>query len=209
MSMDLTIVSQIIGFTVALTVHEFSHAWVAYKLGDPTAKYSGRLTLNPIKHIDLFGTILLPLVLIWTRAPFIFGWAKPVPVNPYNLKGKHGESWVSLAGPGSNFLIAIVISLLLRFLPDSVLASWTDNFLELMIFLVAINVTFGLFNLIPVPPLDGSRVLMDFLPSSMNNIKEFLNKYGTILLMVFILFGGNFLFSGVAFILRFLLGGMV
>ena len=78
--MELTIVSQIIGFTVALTVHEFSHAWVAYKLGDPTAKYSGRLTLNPIKHIDLFGTILLPLVLIWTRAPFIFGWAKPVPV---------------------------------------------------------------------------------------------------------------------------------
>lgn len=207
--MELTIVSQIISLIIALTVHEFSHAFVAYKLGDPTAKYSGRLTLNPIKHLDLFGTILLPLVLILTKAPFVFGWAKPVPVNPYNLRGKHGESWVSLAGPGSNFLIAIVISLLLRFLPDAVLASWTDNFLELMILLVAINVTFGLFNLIPVPPLDGSRVLMDCLPPSMNNVKEFLNKYGTILLMVFILFGGNFLFLGVTFILKILLGGVI
>ncbi len=209
MSMDLTILSQILGFTVALTVHEASHALVANKLGDPTAKYAGRLTLNPIKHIDLFGTVLLPLVLIWTKAPFIFGWAKPVPVNPYNLKGKHGEAWVSLAGPGANFAIAIIISLLLRFLPDQILASWTDNFLELMFFLVAINVTFGIFNLIPVPPLDGSKILMDFLPSSMNNFKDFLNKYGTILLMVFILFGGNLLFLAVALVLKILLGEMV
>jgi Zn-dependent protease len=207
--MDLTIMSQVISLAVALTVHEFSHALVAYKLGDPTAKYAGRLTLNPIKHIDLFGTVLFPLVLILTRAPFVFGWAKPVPVNPYNLKGKYGESWVSLAGPGANFAVAIGISLLLRFLPDQTLASWTNNFQELMFLLVAINVTFGIFNLIPIPPLDGSKILMDFLPSSMNRLKNFLNRYGTILLMAFILFGGNFLFLAVAFVLKILLGEMV
>ncbi|MBU2025589.1 MAG: site-2 protease family protein [Patescibacteria group bacterium] len=207
--MDLTFLSQIIGFITALTVHEFSHAFIANRLGDPTAKYADRLSLNPLKHIDPFGTVLLPLILIISHAPFVFGWAKPVPVNPYNLKGKYGGTWVSLAGPAANFLIAIFIALVLRFLPDSITASWSNEFFRLFIFIASINVTFGLFNLIPVPPLDGSKILMDILPPSMNNVKEFLTRYGSILLMIFILFGGNLLFFGVMLIMSLLFNGIV
>ena len=206
--MDLAFLSRIIAFVIALTVHEFSHAFIANKLGDPTAKYAGRISLNPLRHVDMFGTVILPLVLLFSHSPFIFGWAKPVPVNPYNLKGKYGETWVSLAGPGSNFLVAIFIALLLRFMPDQILASWTAQFLQLLVIIAGTNVLIGVFNLIPVPPLDGSRILMDILPSSMNNVKEFLNRYGNILLIVFILLGGNILYFLVNFVLSILFAGM-
>lgn len=200
--MNLTILSQIIGFLVALTVHEFSHAFAANRLGDPTAKYLGRLSLNPLKHIDWFGTVTLPLMLMLMRSPFVFGWAKPVPVNPYNLKGKYGESWVSLAGPAANFIVAALLVLVLKITPDYVIASWTKDFLKLIIYVIVINVTFGVFNLIPIPPLDGSKILIDILPASQNRVKEFLNRYGIMLLMLFILFGGSFLFLAIIFVLR-------
>ncbi|MGM0439441.1 MAG: site-2 protease family protein [Patescibacteria group bacterium] len=136
--------------------HEYAHAWTAYYLGDPTAKNAGRLTLNPIAHIDPFGTVLLPLFLLFTGGIFI-GYAKPVPFNPYNLNDqKYGSVKVAMAGPGSNFLIAILLSLVLRSI--ALPPFWG----EAVVMIVYVNIILGLFNLIPVPPLDGSKLLKRF-----------------------------------------------
>ena len=136
--------------------HEYAHAWMAYYLGDPTAKNAGRLTLNPIAHIDPFGTVILPLLLMVTGGTFI-GYAKPVPFNPYNLRDqKYGPAKVAAAGPASNFLIAIIFSIILRSVA-------LPNFWDLAVsFIIYINIILGLFNLIPVPPLDGSKLLKRF-----------------------------------------------
>lgn len=133
-------------------VHEYAHAWAALRQGDPTAKYAGRLTLNPIPHIDLWGTVIMPLMLLLFFGAF-FGYAKPVPINPYNFKDqRRGMIWVSVAGVGANFLIAIILGLFIRFMPSFFL----NPFLSLI---VMINIWLGLFNLIPFPPLDGSKLL--------------------------------------------------
>ncbi len=147
-------------FLIALVVHEYAHGFVAHKLGDNTAKHMGRLTLNPLAHVDLFGTIFLPLFLIISNAPFVFGWAKPVPVNFYNLRHpKKDMVWVGLAGPAANFLTAIAVYLLLI---SGIIRSvfLAEFFVKVLI----ISVFLGGFNLIPIPPLDGSRILMGLLP---------------------------------------------
>jgi len=147
--------------------HEYFHAWMAYYLGDPTAKYAGRLTLNPLKHIDPFGTVLIPLFLLFFTGGFI-GWAKPVPYNPFNLRDqKWGSTKVALAGPFANFLIASVFGILLRFMGGGSFVSFTLSWI------VFVNIYLGLFNLIPIPPLDGSKILMDLFPRS--RILYFLN----------------------------------
>lgn len=134
-------------------MHEYAHAWAALRQGDPTAKYAGRLTLNPIAHIDWWGTVLMPLMLLFFFRVF-FGYAKPVPINPYNFRDqRRGMIYVSMAGVGANFLIAIVLGLLVRFFPDFFL----NPFLS---FIVMVNIWLGLFNLLPFPPLDGSKLLM-------------------------------------------------
>ncbi|MEF8847107.1 MAG: site-2 protease family protein [Candidatus Paceibacterota bacterium] len=144
---------------LSAVVHEYSHGWMAHLLGDPTAKREGRLTLNPLKHIDPFGTVLVPLFLLFFAGGFI-GWAKPVPYNPYNLKGKYGSAKVGASGPGSNFFLALVFGLTVRFLsPES--AMYIP-----FIWITYVNIFLGLFNLIPLPPLDGSKLLMDFFPRS-------------------------------------------
>ncbi len=138
--------------------HEFFHGWMAFQLGDPTAKQAGRLTLNPVKHIDPMGTVVIPLFLLFFSGTFI-GWAKPVPYNPYNLSDKKwGSTKVAFAGPGANFLIALVFSFLLRFVPI------TGSFYVAISWIVYINIFLGLFNLIPIPPLDGSKLIMDLFP---------------------------------------------
>ena len=140
--------------------HEYCHGWMAYSLGDPTAKYAGRLTLNPLKHIDPIGTVVLPLFLLFFAGGFI-GWAKPVPYNPYNLKDQRwGSTKVAVAGPGANVLLALAIGLSLRFLPVSGLA------LVALHWVVFVNIFLALFNLIPLPPLDGSKLLFDLFPRS-------------------------------------------
>jgi Zn-dependent protease len=143
-------------------LHEYAHAWAAFWQGDPTAKYEGRLTLNPLAHIDWWGTVLMPLMLLYFFQMF-FGYAKPVPINPYNFRDQRkGMIWVSAAGVGANFLIAIVLGLIVRFLPGFFL----NPFLS---FVIIVNIWLGLFNLLPFPPLDGSKLLMaliDFRPSS-------------------------------------------
>ena len=150
--------------------HEYAHAWSAYRLGDSTAKDQGRLTLNPIKHIDPVGTVLVPLLLLFTSGIFI-GWAKPVPYNPYNLRDqKYGDLKVGIAGPIANFLIAIILGLLLRLFGGYMLVN--DAFLGFVSIVVYINIVLGLFNLIPIPPLDGSKILMDIFPESRRFIEQ-------------------------------------
>lgn len=158
--------------------HEYAHGWAAFSMGDPTAKDAGRLTLNPIAHIDPFGTVILPLFLMLVGGMFI-GYAKPVPYNPYNLSDqKYGPLKVALAGPASNFLIAIIFSVVLR------MVSFPEVWSMTLSLIVYINIILGLFNLIPVPPLDGSEILKTFTSFDLS-------------------FGGNFIGSIIALLIAF------
>lgn len=174
----------------SIVIHEVSHGATANYLGDPTAKYAGRLTLNPIKHLDPIGSVILPIFLILmtklTGGGIIFGWAKPVPINPYNFRDqKYGSAKVSLAGPGANLAIALVFGLALRFFP--VISAIPG--LDLMFsYIVYINLLLAVFNLLPVPPLDGSHILFTFLPLGMENLKIFLSQFGLFILLFIIFF---------------------
>ena len=167
-----------VAFLIGLTIHEFSHALVAYKLGDPTAKYAGRITLNPLAHLDLFGTILLFVV--------GFGWGKPVPFNPYNLRDqKYGPLLIAIAGPLSNLAIALVFGLALRFFVAYEMAFGLILLFSVIVFL---NIILAVFNLLPIPPLDGSKILFAILPDSMNDLKITLERYGLFILIFFLFF---------------------
>jgi len=170
---------------IAMTVHEFAHGAVAYKLGDSTAKLNGRLTLNPLAHIDPFWTILLPLVLfLSTAGHFVFGAAKPVPVNYWSLKNpKKDMVWIGLAGPMANFILAFIIAGILRLIPGQGISA-------LLLFnLLTINVVLAIFNLIPIPPLDGSKILIGLLPVNLSQQYVRLERYGFIILFIFIWLG--------------------
>ncbi len=190
MDLFITILSLVI-LLFSVIIHELAHGYVAYSLGDPTAKYEGRLTLNPLKHLDPFGSVILPLLLFIAQSPFLFGWAKPVPINPYNFTDKkYGEIKVSAAGPASNLLLAIFFGLILRFIPNEIIFS-NQGIAIAFSYIVAINIWLAVFNLIPVPPLDGSWILFSFLPANMQNAKYFLRQYGIVILVLLILFGGS------------------
>ena len=159
-----------------------------WPIWDPTAKYEGRLTLNPIKHLDPFGSVILP-VMTFLIGGVIFGWAKPVPYNPYNLKNQRiGPALVGAAGPASNFLIAIIFALILRFAGSYL----TLPLLYIMSLIVLVNILLAIFNLVPIPPLDGSKVLFALFPPTLYEVESFLEQYGFIFLIVFIyLFWGK------------------
>lgn len=179
---------QILLLVMSVVVHEVAHGVAANRLGDPTAKNEGRLTLNPLKHLDMFGSIILPALLVITKAGFVFGWAKPVPYNLYNFQrgGRWGEAIVAGAGPASNLLIAVVFGLIIRFgVPAGLLST---EVLQLTASLVFINILLAIFNLIPLPPLDGSKILFAFLPYHMQRIRTFLETYGFFLVLLFIFF---------------------
>ncbi len=171
---------------MSVVVHEVSHGYAALALGDPTAKYQGRLTLNPLNHLDPIGSFLVPL-LGYFAGGFIIGWAKPVPFNPYNLRNaKWGEALVAIAGPLSNISLAFIFGLLIRF--GSNLIILNQAFLSLASFVVIINITLAIFNLVPIPPLDGSKILFALLPYKWQGIRESFEKYGLILVFIFIFF---------------------
>lgn len=182
----------------AIVLHEVAHGWVADKLGDHTARDMGRLTLNPIPHIDLFGTIMMPLLLFYlTNGRMVFGYAKPVPINPYNFRNpKKGMAISSLAGPGVNLLMALSFAVLLRLILPAVAAVAPEqaiNTVALPLTLmfgygVLINVILAVLNLIPVPPLDGSRVVYWFLPENMARAYYRLEPYGMLILMALFAF---------------------
>ena len=193
--MSLTIFSLII-LLFSIIMHEIAHGSVALRLGDPTAKNAGRLTLNPLKHIDTFGTILLPLLLVLIRSPFVVGWAKPVPVNPYNFRDQRwGALKVSVAGPATNFLIAVIFGLAIRFIP-------LPETLKFLFGLIVIyNFVLALFNLIPIPPFDGSHILFSVLPARFNSLKIFLHQYGLYLLLALMFLGAlNLVFQAATFL---------
>ncbi len=182
----------------SIVLHEISHGYMANYLGDPTAKYAGRLTLNPIKHIDPFGSIILPVLSLLTGG-FVIGWAKPVPYNPYNLRhGKTGEALVALAGPLSNLSIVLIFSLVIR-----LGQSLAPSFLLISSYVVYINLVLMLFNLVPIFPLDGSRILFAFLPVRYQYVKEWLERYSLFLLLLFIFFLLPFLSNLVGTLFRF------
>lgn len=173
---------------MSVVIHEFAHGYSAYLLGDNTARLSGRLTLNPLKHLDIFGSIVLPLLLILSSAGFVIGWARPVPYNPNNLrKGRWGNIIVSSAGIVANISMAIIFGLLIRFAPHIGIISG-DPFFEITKVIVVTNLVLALFNLIPIPPLDGSKVLFSLLPAQARAIENFMEKWGIFLLLLFIFF---------------------
>jgi len=182
----------------SIVIHEVSHGAMAYYLGDPTAKYAGRLTLNPLKHLDPIGSVILPLLLVVIRSPILFGYAKPVPINPYNFRDqKYGSLKVSLAGPGANLAVAVFFGLLLRFIP---LLSSFSGLIQIFSYIVYINILLAVFNLLPIPPLDGSHVLFTFLPPSAIKIKIFLQQFGFFILIFIILF----LFPWIALVINWI-----
>jgi Zn-dependent protease len=206
--MEILLLIVILIFSVVL--HEVSHGVVANSMGDATAKNAGRLTLNPIPHLDPIGSILLPGLLIiinvTTGSGIIFGWAKPVPVNHWNLRNqKWGPALVSLAGPGSNLAIALAFGLALRFFPEMIVG-FNPALAAVFLLIVKLNILLAVFNLLPIPPLDGSHILFTFLPRSMDHIRSFLSQYGFLLLLFIMFFFFGFVSRIVDMIFRLIVG---
>ncbi|MFC1608602.1 site-2 protease family protein [Patescibacteria group bacterium] len=222
-------VFQIMILIMSIVIHEVSHGYAALWLGDPTAKYAGRLTLNPIKHLDWWGSVFVPIIMI-TYFQFGFGWAKPVPYNPYNLKDqKNGPALVGLAGPASNIALALFFGLCARFMPMAQMvkydiASNIFNFSDLSLvfsgslisilfwlclIIVTINVFLAFFNLIPIPPLDGSKLLFAFFPLK-TEVKIILEQFGFVFLIMFMLLFskplGGALFAILSLFMQYVIG---
>lgn len=175
----LTTIIMLLLLIPSIVIHEVAHGWAAYKLGDPTAKLEGRLTLNPFAHMDIVGSLLIPGMLILSQAPFVMGWAKPVPVNPYAFQNPEKDMLkVALAGPLSNFSMAFVAKILMLATHTSSLSFLTPY----LTYFIVINVLLGLFNLLPIPPLDGSKVMYPFLSSSLKTIYYKIEPYGFLIL---------------------------
>ncbi len=194
-----TIILIIPPILLALTFHEYMHGYIAYRLGDTTARDQGRLSFNPLVHLDPIGTLMIFLV--------HFGWAKPVPVNPYNLNNpKKDMIWVSIAGPAANMSLALISGIIIRIFQAGAISglarSVQQPLMTMVYFSMQINIALAFFNLIPIPPLDGSKILAGFLPSEQQHIIDWLERYGAFVLMGLIMFGFITKISIIGFILR-------
>ena len=189
----------------AITIHEFAHALAADRLGDPTPRLQGRLTLNPLRHLDLFGSIILPGLLILTNSAFIIGWAKPVPFNPFNLRNKRwGEAIVAGAGPLTNIALAVIFGLVIRFGVEY--DKLSISFITIASSLVFINLVLALFNLVPIPPLDGSKLLFSILPARVQVIRYSLERYGIFLVLLFVVFLWRYIVPALVYLFMILTG---
>jgi Zn-dependent protease len=220
----------IIALIMSAVVHEVAHGWMAYRLGDSTAKDLGRLTLNPFKHLDLFGSIVLPAVLVLTKASFFLAWAKPVPYNPYRLRdARWGELKVALAGPLSNLILASFFGLTARFLPlaelgkvqiinsfftgdnEQLLTMMSGSFLgsifAMSVIFCILNLALMVFNLVPIPPLDGSKIASAFFSDKGREVFYRMEQYSLIILVVLIAMDFfRFITPLVIFLFRTLIG---
>lgn len=193
---------QLIVLLFSAVIHEVAHGAAANALGDPTAKNMGRLTLNPLRHLDPFGSVILPLLLFVFRSPFVFGWAKPVPYNPYNLRWvRFGPAAVALAGPLSNIGIVAALGLYLLFFGSTITV-----FNSLIATAIFINIWLALINLVPVPPLDGSKILFAFLPARFEKVRYDLERYGLFIALFILFFGISVIASFADIIFRLIAG---
>lgn len=231
MSGSVDFIFSITVLIMSVVVHEVSHGYAAYSLGDPTAKNEGRLTLNPLKHLDPFGSVLLPLILVLIRSPFIFGWARPVPYNPYNLSNQRwGPALVGAAGPASNIFVAFIFGILGFLLPLTAsireelwvkfvfgfltrqisLGVIGSNFVEsvyaIFLLIIFINLLLAFFNLVPIPPLDGSKVLFALIGRHWPELEYFMERWGFMVLIFFIFFLFRFIFPVILWAFRLITG---
>jgi len=212
----LQIILMILPLIVAVILHEVAHGYVAFKMGDPTARLAGRLTLNPIKHLDLFGSFILPVILKLSGSPVIFGYAKPVPVNFANFRNfRKGTIWVASAGVLTNMILAVISAALFQMLAATEISLAQSQpgllaglLIQLLIYSVIINCVLALFNLIPIPPLDGSRIVAMLLPAALRTQYLRLERFGMIIIFVLLVTGplGRLMAFFLKPVLNFLLG---
>ncbi|MBU3668453.1 MAG: site-2 protease family protein [Candidatus Taylorbacteria bacterium] len=187
----------------SVVIHEVAHGLAALSQGDKTAEYEGRLTLNPIKHMDLYGSVIVPLICYLLPGNLMFGWAKPVPYNPYNLRnGRWSEVFVAVAGPLSNILIALLASVVVRTVGSGLPAATV----AILATIVAINLVLAVFNLVPLPPLDGSKIFMGIFPETYSKVRGWYDQYGLLATFIFIFFIWQFFTPVIAFLYRLFLG---
>lgn len=201
--MQIDFIFSILILIFSVIVHEVSHGYMAYFLGDNTARYAGRLNLNPLNHLEWFGSFILPVV-TYIGTGMVIGWAKPVPFNPYNLRNQRwGEALVAVAGPLSNISIALFFGLLVRF---GVTSNFGDAFTHISLMIVIVNLVLATFNLVPIPPLDGSKILFSFLPYSLLHVREFLERNGIWIMLIFIFYLWSFISPIISIEFRFITG---
>ncbi len=202
--MNIDFIFQIAILIMSVVIHEVAHGYAALALGDVTAKYAGRLTLNPIKHLDPFGSVILPLIMSMIPGGIMLAWAKPVPYNPYNLRNKRwGELLVAIAGPISNVLIAILVGLAIRV---AIFTGFSGPALTLAVITVIMNLYLAFFNMIPIPPLDGSKVLMGLFPKIAPKLNQLIGISGIIIILLVISVFPNIVVPAVIFFAQLLTG---
>jgi Zn-dependent protease len=190
--MGIPLLFQILVLLFAVTVHECAHGWMAYKCGDDTARNSGRLTLNPLAHIDLFGTIMLPLLLVMMHSSFLFAWAKPVPINPTNFNNpKNDIMKVGASGPVSNLLLAVASTVFIWLFQTMKMPATDANIMvqNMLVLSVYINLILAVFNLVPIPPLDGSQILTGLLTAKQQMLYEKISPFGMAIIILLMMSG--------------------
>lgn len=209
-AMQSDLIFGVVVLVVSVILHEVSHGYMANFLGDPTARLQGRLTLNPISHIDPVGSIFLPLLLVFSGSPFLIGYAKPVPYNPYNLPGRYDEALVAGAGPAVNIGLALFFALIIRFFGTEL----SEPLLSALATIVFINMLLALFNLLPVPPLDGSKILGVLLPGALGRgYERFRMSFeqlgvltGTLIILMLLFLFAPYFFTALSFLFSVLTG---